>query len=294
MTTSATTRFTYVRPSSVEEASRLLSRGGGSARLIAGGHSLIPLMKTRLVSPEVLIDLSAVDGLSGISSDANGLNIGAMTSYEAIESSGAAQKGAYALVEAASQIADVQIRNWGTIGGALAYSDPSADLPAVVLALEAIMSSRSARASRTIPADRFFRDFLTTALRGNEVLTEIHIPAQGAGTGSAYAKLANKAHRVYALVGVAAVIQLDNSGTCTKARIGVTGAGPFAKRSRRAERILEGKELTEAVVRRAAERVGVEYQGLFNEDIHASAEYREAMSKVIGARAINMAVERAG
>jgi len=292
MTTSATTPFTYVRPSSVEEASRLLSRGGGSARLIAGGHSLIPLMKTRLVSPEVLIDLSAIDGLSGISSDANGLNIGAMTSYEAIESSEAVQKGAQALAEAASQVADVQVRNWGTIGGAIAYSDPAGDLPAVVLALEATMSARSARASRTIPADRFFRDFLTTALRGNEVLTEIHIPAQGDGTGSAYAKLANKASH-YALVGVATVIQLDSSGTTTKARIGVTGAGPFAKRSRRAERILEGKELTEVVVRRAAERVGVEYQGMFNEDIHASAEYRAAMAKVIGARAINMAAERA-
>ena len=261
--------------------------------MIAGGHSLIPLMKTRLVSPEVLIDLSAIDGLSGISSDANGLNIGAMTSYEAIESSEAVQKGAQALAEAASQVADVQVRNWGTIGGAIAYSDPAGDLPAVVLALEATMSARSARASRTIPADRFFRDFLTTALRSNEVLTEIHIPAPGNGTGSAYAKLANKASH-YALVGVATVIQLDSSGICTKARIGVTGAGPFAKRSRRAERILEGKELTEAVVRRAAERVGVEYQGMFNEDIHASAEYREAMAKVIGVRAISMAVERAG
>ena len=293
MTTSATAPFNYVRPSSVEEASRLLSRSGGSARLIAGGHSLIPLMKTRLVSPEVLIDLSAIDGLSGISSDANGVNIGAMTSYEAIESADAVQNGAHALAEAASQVADVQVRNWGTIGGALAYADPAADLPAVVLALEATMSTRSVRASRTVPADRFFRDFLTTALRSNEVLTEIHIPAPGNGTGSAYAKLANKASH-YALVGVATVIQLDSSGICTKARIGVTGAGPFAKRSRRAERILEGKELTEAVVRRAAERVGVEYQGMFNEDIHASAEYREAMAKVIGARAINTAVERAG
>ena len=116
MTTSATTPFSYVRPSSVEEASRLLSRSGGSAALIAGGHSLIPLMKTRLVSPEVLIDLSAIDGLSGISSDTNCLNIGAMTSYEELESSDAVNEGAYALAEAAGQVADVQVRNWGTIG----------------------------------------------------------------------------------------------------------------------------------------------------------------------------------
>jgi carbon-monoxide dehydrogenase medium subunit len=292
MTTSATAPFNYLRPSSVEEASRLLSRSGGSARLIAGGHSLIPLMKTRLVSPEVLIDLSAIEGLSGISSNGDGMKIGAMTTYQEIESSDVVKNGAQALAEAASQVADVQVRNWGTIGGALAYSDPSADLPAVALALEAIISSRSARASRSIPADRFFRDFLTTALRGNEVLTEINIPAPGSGTGSAYAKLANKASH-YALVGVAAAIQIDSSGTCTKARIGVTGAGPFAKRSRRAERILEGKEMTDAVIWRAAQRVGVEYDGMFNEDIHASAEYREAMAKVIGARAINMAIDRA-
>jgi len=249
-------------------------------------------MKTRLVSPEVLIDLSAIEGLSGISSNGDGMKIGAMTTYQEIESSDVVKNGAQALAEAASQVADVQVRNWGTIGGALAYSDPSADLPAVALALEAIISSRSARASRSIPADRFFRDFLTTALRGNEVLTEINIPAPGSGTGSAYAKLANKASH-YALVGVAAAIQIDSSGTCTKARIGVTGAGPFAKRSRRAERILEGKEMTAAVIWRAAQRVGVEYDGMFNEDIHASAEYREAMAKVIGARAINMAIDRA-
>lgn len=292
MTTSATAQFNYVRPSSVEEASRLLSRGGGSARLIAGGHSLIPLMKTRLVSPEVLIDLSAIDGLSGIRSDSDGLSIGAMTTYQEIESSEAVQKGPRALAEAAASVADVQVRNWGTIGGSLAHSDPAGDLPAVVLALEARISARSARASRSIPADRFFKDFLTTALRGNEVLTEIHIPTLGSGTGSAYAKLANKASH-YALVGVAAVIQLDSSGSCMKARIGVTGAGPYAKRARRAERILEGKELTESVIRRAAERVGVEYQGMFNEDIHASAGYREAMAKVFGVRAISMASERA-
>ncbi len=292
MTTSATAPFDYHRPSSVEEASRLLSRFGGSARLIAGGHSLIPLMKTRLASPAVLVDLSGIDELGGIRSDADGLSIGAMTTYEEIESSDAVRKSALALAEAAGSVADVQVRNWGTIGGSLAHSDPAGDLPAVVLALEATIMARSARASRSIAADRFFKDFLVTTLRGNEVLTEIRIPVPGPGTGSAYEKLANKASH-YALVGVAAVIQLDSSGTCTRARIGVTGAGPFAKRARRAERILEGKELTEPVIRRAAERVGVEYKGMFSEDIHASAEYREEMAKVIGGRAIRTAGERA-
>lgn len=292
MTTSTTAPFTYYRPSSVEEASRLLSRSRGSARLIAGGHSLIPLMKTRLLSPEALVDLSGIEDLGGTRSDRDGLRIGAMTTYQEIETSDAVRQGAPALAEAAGQVADVQVRNWGTIGGSLAHSDPAGDLPAVVLALGAELEARSARASRTIPADRFFRDFLTTALRANEVLTEIRIPAPGAGAGSAYVKLPNKASH-YALVGVAAFVRLDGSGVCAEARIGVTGAGPFARRARRAERILQGKELTDSVVRRAAQRIGVEYEGMFNEDIHASGEYREAMTKVIGERAVRRAAERA-
>jgi len=291
MTTSATVPFDYFKPSSVEEASRLLSRFRGAAKLIAGGHSLVPLMKTRLVSPEALIDLSGIEDLGGIKSSSNGLSIGAMTTYDQIEASEQVRTAVPALAEAAGQVADVQVRNWGTIGGALAHSDPAGDLPAVILALEGVIVSRSARASRTIASERFFRDFLTTALRENEVLTEIRISTQ-AGTGSAYMKLPNKASH-YALVGVAAAIRLESSGICSQARIGVTGAGPFAKRARRAERILEGKELTDSVVRRAAQRVGVEYQGMFNEDIHASAGYREEMTKVIGARAIKVAVERA-
>ena len=292
MTTSATAPFDYFKPSSVEEASRLLSRFRGAAKLIAGGHSLVPLMKTRLVSPEALIDLSGIKDLVGIKSSSDGLSIGAMTTYDQIESSEEVKTVAPALAEAADQVADVQVRNWGTIGGSLAHSDPAGDLPAVILALEGVVVSRSARASRTIASERFFRDFLTTALRENEVLTELRISTQ-AGTGSAYVKLPNKASH-YALVGVAAAIRLESSGICSQARIGVTGAGPFAKRARRAERILEGKELTDSVVRRAGQRVGVEYQGMFNEDIHASAGYREEMTKVIGARAIKVAVERAG
>jgi carbon-monoxide dehydrogenase medium subunit len=249
-------------------------------------------MKTRLVSPEALIDLSGIKDLVGIKSSSDGLSIGAMTTYDQIESSEEVKTVAPALAEAADQVADVQVRNWGTIGGSLAHSDPAGDLPAVILALEGVVVSRSARASRTIASERFFRDFLTTALRENEVLTELRISTQ-AGTGSAYVKLPNKASH-YALVGVAAAIRLESSGICSQARIGVTGAGPFAKRARRAERILEGKELTDSVVRRAGQRVGVEYQGMFNEDIHASAGYREEMTKVIGARAIKVAVERAG
>jgi carbon-monoxide dehydrogenase medium subunit len=293
MTTSATAPFDYFRPSSVEEASRLLSRSNGSGRLLAGGHSLIPLMKIRLAAPTTLIDLGGIKELSGIRSSGGSLVIGSMTTYQELESSDAVKKSAPVLADAARQVADVQVRNKGTIGGALAHSDPAGDLPAVVLAQEAEIVARSARASRTIPADRFFRDLLTTALRPNEVLAEIRVPAAKGKTGSAYLKLANKASH-YALVGVAAVLQLDSGGTCTKARIGVTGAGPYARRSRRAERILEGKKLTDAVIARAADRIGAEYSGEFNSDVHASAEYREAMTKVIGGRALTTARDRTG
>lgn len=293
MTTSATPSFDYHRPETVEEASRLLSRAKGGGKLLAGGHSLIPLMKIRLAAPTALIDLGGIRELSGIKQSGDTLSIGSMTTYQEIEASDAVRKGAPVLAEAAHEVADVQVRNKGTIGGSLAHSDPAGDLPAVALALEAEIVARSARASRTIPADRFFRDLLTTALRPNEVLTEIRVPVAKGKTGSAYFKLANKASH-YALVGVAAVLEVDSGGTCTKARIGVTGSGPYARRSRRAERILEGKKLTDSVVNRAAERVGAEYAGEFNEDVHASAEYREAMTRVIGRRAIAAALDRAG
>ena len=165
------------------------------------------------------------------------------------------------------------------------------DLPAVVIALGAQLQTQSARASRTIDADRFFRDFMTTALRSNEVLTEIHFPGEADGTGSAYTKLANKASH-YAVVGVAATVTVSD-GVCTAARIGITGAGPFPVRSRRAERILVGKAPSASVIRQAAQRGGVELEGQFNEDVHASAEYRAEMAKVFTGRALESAFARA-
>ncbi len=291
MTTSIASPFEYHSPETVEEASRLLSRYGGGARLLAGGHSLLPLMKLRLASPEALIDLGRIGGLSYIREDDGGLAIGAMTTYAEIVRSELAAAAAPALAEAAGEVADTPVRNAGTIGGSLAHADPAGDLPAVVLALDAELVARSARASRSIPADRFFRDFMTTALRGNEVLTEIRVPGQGASSGSAYAKLANKASH-YAVVGVAAAVRVED-GVCTSARIGITGAGPHAVRSRRAERILVGKAPGESSIRAAAQRGGVELAGQFNEDVHASAEYREDMARVFTGRALAAAFERA-
>lgn len=293
MVTMTSAPFEYQKPGSVAEASRLLSKYGGNAKLIAGGHSLIPLMKLRLASPDALIDLSGVSELKGITSSASGLSIGSMTTYHELESSSDVKSGAPLLADAASQVADAQVRNFGTIGGAVSHSDPAADLPPVVLALEGVMVTGSQRSGREIPADRFFKDFLTTALRPNEVLIRIDIPKLPAKTGTAYIKMANKASH-YALVGVAAVITLGAGGVCERARVALTGAGPYATRAKRTERILVGKELTPNVIRNAAKRAGAEIDGMFNEDVHASAEYREAMTQVYAERAISAAVANAG
>ncbi len=293
MVTMTSAPFEYEKPESVAEASRLLSKYGGNGKLLAGGHSLVPLMKLRLASPDALIDLSGINDLKGIKSTANGLSIGSMTTYHELESSSDVQSGAPLLADAASQVADTQVRNFGTIGGAVSHSDPASDLPPVVLALDATMVTGSQRSGREIPADRFFKDFLTTALRPNEVLVRIDIPKLPANTGTAYVKMANKASH-YALVGVAAVITLGAGGVCERARVALTGAGPHAVRARRAERILEGKVLAGNVIRNASKRVGAELDGMFNEDVHASAEYREAMTQVYAERAITAAVANAG
>lgn len=293
MVTMTSAPFEYRKPESVAEASRLLSRYGGNAKLLAGGHSLVPLMKLRLASPDALIDLSGVSELKGISSSGNGLSIGSMTTYHELEASTDVQSGAPLLADAASQVADAQVRNFGTIGGALSHSDPAADLPPVILALDGVMVTGTQRAGREIPADRFFRDFLTTALRPNEVLTRINIPKLPAETGTAYVKMANKASH-YALVGVAAVVTIGSGGVCESARVAITGAGPYAIRAKRTERILVGKQLAPNVIRNAAKRAGAELDGMFNDDVHASAEYREAMTQVYAERAISAAVANAG
>lgn len=293
MTTTTTDPFAYHAPSTVEEASRQLSKYRENAKIIAGGHSLVPMMKLKLASPQALIDLRNIDSLQGIEQDADGnISIGAMTTYHELESSSIVSSNAQAIAEAASQVADTQVRNWGTIGGSLAHADPAGDMPAVALALDFQIHAVSARSSRTIPADRFFRGYLETALRPNEVLTGITSPALPKGSASAYVKLANKASH-YAIVGVAAVVTVGQDGTCTNARIGITGAGPHAVRSRRAERILIGKELTPNIIARATKRGGTELEGNFNEDVHASAEYRQAMTKIFISRALSLAAERA-
>ena len=285
----AAAKFDYHAPSSVEEALDLLS-GNEDAKILAGGHSLIPMMKTGLAAPGALIDLGKTAGLSYVNESDDGLAIGAMTTYSELATSDAVAANAAVLGEAAASVADVQVRNMGTIGGSLAHADPAGDLPAVAIALGAQLVATSSRGDRVISADDFFIDLFTTALAPDEILTEIRISALGSNTGAAYAKMANKASH-YAIVGVAAVVSVDDNGNCTSARIGVTGAGASASRATESESRLVGSSLDDAAIFSAAGHAadGIE----LNEDIHASAEYREHLTKVFALRAIRSAVERA-
>ena len=284
--------FAYHAPTSVAEAVDLLTEHGEDAKLLAGGHSLIPLMKLRLAEPGVLIDLGKIADMAYIrESDGGGLAIGAMTTYAALESSDAVRRRAPVLADAARQVADAQVRNMGTIGGSLAHADPAGDLPAVAIALNAELVTSSQGGHRSIGADDFFVDLLTTALEPTEILSEIRIPALAPRSGSAYAKFGNKASH-YAIVGVAAVVTLAADGSCAAASIGVTGAGPNAARAADAEAALVGSAPDDDAISAAASATGNGIE--FNEDVHASAEYRAHLTAVYAERAIRAAIANAG
>jgi carbon-monoxide dehydrogenase medium subunit len=288
-----TSNFEYFAPESFDEAAALLAKYRDTAKILAGGHSLLPIMKLRLAAPEVLIDISKVPELSEISSNGDGLAIGAMATYYELSQSAAVQAAAPAIAEAAGQVADVQVRNRGTIGGSLAHSDPAGDMPAVFLALNGKVVARTRRGTREIASDRFFVDLLTTALRPTEIVTQIKIPATSGKSGSAYAKFENKASH-YAIAGVAASVSIGSDGTVSAARVAVTGVSSKSTRAKRTERILIGKEPTASVIRRASDRAAAELQDDLTSDIHASGEYRSYLAGVMAERAITSAVERAG
>ena len=282
--------FDYHAPTSVAEAVSLLSQHEGNAKLLAGGHSLVPLMKLRLAQPEVIIDLGKISSMAYIEEKDGNLAIGAMTTYAQIESSDLVQRRVPMLAEAAGMVADAQVRNMGTIGGSLAHADPAADLTAVVLVLGAQLITSSTGEHRTLGIDDFFVDLLMTALQPTEILSEILIPALAPHTGTAYAKFANKASH-YAIVGVAAVVTLDSNGVCQEAKIGITGAGPKASRAAETEATLRGTRLDDATIKAAAQTAGAGID--FLEDIHASGEYRAHLTAVFAERAIREAASRA-
>ncbi len=281
--------FEYHRPGSVEEAVGLLAKHRDDAKLLAGGHSLIPLMKLRLAQPKHVVDIGRIGGLSGIREEGGTIVIGALTTHYTVESSAALKSKCPLLVQAAAMIGDPQVRNVGTIGGSLAHADPAADWPAVVLALGAELRAAGPKGTRTIKADDFFKDLLTTALGPDEILTEIRVPVPPAGSGGAYAKHPHPASR-FAVVGVAAVVTVSG-GTCQRASVGVTGVGPKATRAKGVESALSGKALDAASIGAAAEKAA---EGIsFTADLQGSVEYKQHLTRVYAKRALEAAAARA-
>ena len=282
--------FEYHLPKSVAEAARMVSQFGADGKVLAGGHSLVPLMKLRLAAPKHLIDLNGVSDLSYIREDAGGIQIGAMTSHYQLESSELLKSKCPLLPETAREIGDVQVRNKGTIGGSLAHSDPAGDWPAAVLALDAEILVTSARGERSIRASEFFVEMLTTALQPDEILTAIRVPALPVHSGDAYEKLHHPASG-FAVVGVAARVTLDEKGNLAAIAIGVTGVGPKAYRAQAVEAALRGRSLSTKRLAEACAHAADDVEP--NSDLFATAEYRKHLAAVYARRALEKAVERA-
>jgi carbon-monoxide dehydrogenase medium subunit len=275
--------FDYVRATSVDDAVRLLGEHGDDAKLLAGGHSLIPMMKLRLAAPAVLIDIGGIPQLDTIDASGGRITIGALAKHAALAASDALKKNAPVLWDAANDLGDPQVRNRGTIGGASAHGDPSADYPAVLQALDATFTLAGKDGIRELKASDFFQGMFETALGPNEVLTKI---AFDAAPNSAYVKFHHPASH-YAVVGVAAVLTLSG-GTIDSARIAVTGIGDSAFRASGVESALKGVKPSDADALKAA-CAGVARSVTARADTFASASYRTAMADVFAARAVGKA-----
>ncbi|HVP61198.1 MAG TPA: xanthine dehydrogenase family protein subunit M [Myxococcaceae bacterium] len=281
--------FEYHRAGSVQEAVDLLARYGEWGRLLAGGHSLLPLMKLRMAEPRHLVDIRRIPGLSGVREEAGALVVGAATPHQILERSPLVRQRLPILSEAAAQIGDAQVRNMGTIGGSLAHADPAADLPAVMLAVGAELVAVGPKGKRTIPVDGFFLKLFTTTLTPGEMLTEVRIPLPPAGTGGAYAKFAHPASR-FAIVGVAAMVTVA-ARKITAARVAITGVGARAVRATATEAALVGAAAEAAAVASAAQKAS---EGLtVRSDARMDPDYWRALAVTFTRRALTTAVERA-
>jgi carbon-monoxide dehydrogenase medium subunit len=285
-------QFDYLAPATLDEAVALLSQHQDEAKILAGGHSLIPAMKLRLAQPQLLIDLGRIKDLSYISEEGGHIRIGAMTTHYQLESNERLRDICPLLPECASHIGDVQVRNKGTIGGSLVHSDPAGDWPAAILALDAEMVAVGAQGERVIKASDFFVDMLTTALEPSEILREIRINVpQGVGMlGQSYMKVAQPASG-FAVVGVAVNLRRDAGGACQSSSIGITGVAVKAYRASAVENLLNGSQLDAQTIAAAASHAadGVDA----NEDLYASADYRRHLAGVYTRRAVEAAASRA-
>lgn len=283
-------QFDYVRPRDLGEALRTLKEREGEAKVLAGGYSLIPLLKLRLAQPGVLVDIRDVGGIDGIVETDDELRIGGRATHRAIQEHPAVVARYPLLRDAAGGIGDPQIRNWGTIGGSCAHADPSADWPAVLLATHASLVLRSIDGERTVSARDFFLDTFVTAIEPTEILVEIRVPAGGRGSGGAYRKLERRAGD-FATVGTAVQLRLGPDGRIAEAGVGLTAVAekPFAAAD--AEVVLGGGALSEDLYRRAGAAAAAMTRPVA--DGHGPVEYKRAMAAEMTVRAIRAAVERA-
>jgi carbon-monoxide dehydrogenase medium subunit len=279
------TAFDYHRATSLDDALKKMAAAGGDAKLLAGGHSLIPAMKLRLAAPATLIDISRIPELAGIREKDGRVEIGAGTTHHAIATSALLKDKCPAVAEAAATIGDQQVRNRGTVGGSIAHADPTADMPAVIVALDADIHLKSAKGARTVKATDFFQDLFTVAMQPDEILTAVSFAPVKA---SAYVKLYQKASH-FAIVGVAAVLDAKG-GKIGSARLGLTGATTHAVRLTKAEQALAGQG--KDAVEKATQDAGAGLENV-SADIHASEAYRRAMVGVFAKRAVLAALARA-
>ena len=283
--------FAYFTPATLDEALALLAEHGGDAKPLAGGQSLVPAMNFRLARPAMLVDLNRIAELAYVRAD-SGVSIGAMTRQRAVERSDVVARAAPLLAEAMPSIAHPQIRNRGTVGGSIAHADPSAELPAVMLALEARFQAKSATGERSIPAGEFFKGMLETALEPGELLVEITVPPLPIRSGTAFLEMARR-HGDYALVGVAALVTLDPRGRCQTARIACLSVGDGPVLLVEAGKVLAGQSPSEELLRAAGDAAATSDVDPPS-DIHASAAYRRQLVAVLTRRALARAFERAG
>jgi carbon-monoxide dehydrogenase medium subunit len=273
-------KFDYEAPDSVEEAARILHESGEDAKVLAGGHSLLPLMKLRLAAPTTLVDLRRIPGLHSVQEQDGGFRIGAMTTHATLQDT--PELGVVA--RAASLIADQQVRNRGTIGGSLAHGDPASDMPAVLLAAEGEVAARGPGGERTIGASELFQDYLTTALAPDEVLTEVRVPSLE-GYRFGYRKFSRRAED-WAMVGVCALVKASG-GSCEDVRIGLTHMGSTPVRATGAENALRGQSLDASTIAAAAEQAaeGTDPPG----DLNATPDYKRHLARVLTRRALEEA-----
>jgi aerobic carbon-monoxide dehydrogenase medium subunit len=279
-------KFDYVKPGSVEEAVTALVEGGEDAKIIAGGQSLLPVLRLRLAAPSLLVDLGGIAELKGIRDDGDGIVIGAMTPYFEVLADNLVQEHVALLAQATATVADNQVRHRGTLGGALAHADPAGDLGAPALALDAVMTIAGSSGTRTVSAADFFVDYFTTALGEGEILTAIRFPKY-TGWGSHYEKF-NRTAQAWSMCAVAAAVRVEG-GSIAEARVGLTNMGTTPIRARAVEQALVGQPATAEAVRAAAEHAT---EGTAApSDADAASDYREHLAKVLTGRAVLAAAD---